>query len=189
MNTTVQLINWQGLAWSFVPVVAAIVILVRWRVSAGTAVYAVARMLVQLLAVGLVLTYIFDAEHAGIIVLVLLVMITTASWIAIRPIRKKGRRHYRDALIAIVVGGGLTLALVTQLVIGLEPWYSAVLRMLIRPSRVRRSVAPPPCSEIAPHSRRLPRLSSSSCSSTRVKLPASVLPTRRDFNTPSRSAS
>jgi putative ABC transport system permease protein len=125
MNPSVQIITWQGLAWSFAPVVVAVAILAYWRASAGTAVYAVVRMLIQLLAVGLILTYIFEAEHAGVITLVLLIMITAASWITIRPIRKKSGRNYRDALISITVGGGLTLVLVTQLVIGLEPWFHA----------------------------------------------------------------
>ena len=123
MTTSVQMISWQGIAWSFVPVAVAVGILLRWSLGPGTALYALARMLVQLLAVGLVLTWIFEADRALPIMAVLVVMITAASWIAMRPLAKKDPRIYARSLTAIAVGGGLTLALVTQLSIGLEPWY------------------------------------------------------------------
>lgn len=124
MNTSVQMISWQGIAWAFLPVAVAVAILARWSLGPGTALYALARMLLQLLAVGLVLTWIFDADQALPIVGVLIVMIVAASWIALRPLQKKSRRAFAHALTAIAVGGGLTLALVTQLSIGLDPWYA-----------------------------------------------------------------
>ena len=123
MNASVQAISFEGLVWAFVPVVVVIVILFRWTSVAGTAVYAVARMLAQLLLIGFVLVYIFDAEHGGIIVVVLAVMLVAASWIALRPVREKQPRLYTNAFISILVGGGLTLILVTQLVLGVDPWF------------------------------------------------------------------
>ena len=87
------------------------------------AVYALARMLIQLLLIGYVLVFIFEAEQAWIIVLVLTVMLMAASIIATRPVRKKRASLYRNTFVAILIGGPLTLALVTQLVIGIEPWF------------------------------------------------------------------
>ncbi len=125
METNVQLIGWQGIAWSCLPVVLALCLLAWWSLAAGTALYALARMLVQLLLVGMVLTWIFAAEHAGAVTLVLAVMIVAASWIAMRPLARRDRGHYRDALIAIALGGGLTLAVVTQASLELRPWFDA----------------------------------------------------------------
>ena len=95
----------------------------RWTSTAGTAVYGLARMLAQLLLIGYVLVFIFEADKAWIIVSVLAVMLTAASVIAIRPLRNKRPGLVGKAFVAILIGGGLTLALVTQVVIDIEPWF------------------------------------------------------------------
>ncbi len=123
MNTSVQAISLSGLIWAFFPTVIVIAIMYRWSLQAGTALYAVARMLIQLLLIGYVLTYIFEAGHPGIIVLVLCVMLVAASWIALRPLKEKQPHLYGKALAAIMIGGTLTLALVTQVVLGVQPWF------------------------------------------------------------------
>ena len=51
-------------------------------------------------------------------------MLTVASWIAIRPLRQKQPQIYLKSLGAISVGGVLTLALVSQVIIGIEPWFN-----------------------------------------------------------------
>lgn len=123
MNVSVQAISIQSLIWAFVPAGLVIAVLMRWTSAAKTAVHAVARMLIQLLLIGYVLVFIFEAENAWIIVLVLTVMLVAASLIAIRPIRTKGPWLLRNAFIAILSGSVLTLTLVTQLVIDIEPWF------------------------------------------------------------------
>ncbi len=124
MNTSIQAITLQGLVLAFLPAAIVIGIMFRWAAGAQTAVYATLRMLIQLLLIGYVLVYIFEAEHPGIIVAVLVIMLTVASWIALRPLEKKQPRLYLNALGAISVGGILTLALVSQAVIGVQPWFS-----------------------------------------------------------------
>ena len=123
MNTSVQVISIPGLIWALLPAAIVVGILYRWTTTGRTAVYAVTRMLIQLLLIGFVLAYIFDAEQPGIIILVLAVMLVVASWIAIRPLRHKQPNLFRNAFIAITVSGVLTLALVTQVVLGIEPWF------------------------------------------------------------------
>ncbi|GJL55921.1 MAG: iron export ABC transporter permease subunit FetB [Nitrospirales bacterium] len=123
MNTSIQAVSFSGLLWAFVPACIVIVILYRWTVDGRTAVYALTRMLIQLLLIGYVLTYIFEAEHAGIIVCVMIVMLGTASWIALRPLKKKQPHLYRNALGAIAIGGVSTLVLVSQVVLEVQPWF------------------------------------------------------------------
>lgn len=98
--------------------------MVRWRSTAGTAIYATARMLIQLLLIGYVLIYIFETDRWALIAAVLLVMLLVSSWIATRTLQARDLRAYLQALAAIATGGILTLALVTQLVIGVDPWFS-----------------------------------------------------------------
>lgn len=123
MNASVQAISFPALIWAFVPVALVIGVLIRWTSAARTAVYAVARMLIQLLLIGYVLTYIFEADEPWVIALVLTVMLVAASLIAVRPIQNKRPLFLRNAFVAILVGGVLTLALVTQLVIAVEPFF------------------------------------------------------------------
>jgi len=123
VNTFIQDISVAGMVWMFVPALVVIVILFRWALDARIAIYALARMLIQLLLIGYVLTYIFRAEHFGIIVTVLVVMLLAASWIALRPLRSRNTGIYLKALAAILVGGVPVLLLVTQVVLAVEPWF------------------------------------------------------------------
>ncbi len=124
MNASVQEISLWGLAWGFVPALVVVAIGYRWALSAGTPLYALARMLIQLLLVGYVLTFIFTAEHSLIVVGVLALMLAAASWIALRPIESRQPRLYMKALSAIFLAGVPILGLVTQVIVGVEPWFS-----------------------------------------------------------------
>jgi putative ABC transport system permease protein len=124
VNTGVTAISLQGLALAFLPVAIVFGIMFRWSAGAKTALYATLRMLLQLLLIGYVLAYIFAADRPAIIIAVLAVMLTAASWIAIRPLQNKQTHLYRNALVAISVAGVPILVLVSQVVIGIEPWFS-----------------------------------------------------------------
>ena len=123
MNTSVQTISLSGLILAFLPVMIVIGILFRWSLDARTALYAVARMLMQLLLIGYIWIYIFNADHPGIIVFVITVMLVAASWIALRPLKNRQPHLYWKALGAILLGGIPTLALVTQVVLDIQPWF------------------------------------------------------------------
>ncbi|BDZ75149.1 MULTISPECIES: ABC transporter permease [Methylophaga] len=123
MNTSVQVISNFQLALAFIPVIVVLLMMVRWSLKAGFAVYALIRMLIQLLLVGYVLTTVFAAEQSWIVMLVMLVMVSTASWIALGTVKDQRRALYPVVFISILLGSGLTLLLITQSVIGLSPWY------------------------------------------------------------------
>lgn len=119
--TTISL---PSLLLAFIPALVAIFIMFRWSAGAKTAIYASLRMLIQLLLIGYVLVVIFEADTPGIILAVLVIMLTVASWISLRPLKNRQPKLYVHALIAISVGGALTLALVSQAVLQVEPWFS-----------------------------------------------------------------
>jgi len=50
-------------------------------------------------------------------------MVFISSWIALGTVSKDRLRLLKFAFIAIIAGGGLTLLLVTQFVLRLDPWY------------------------------------------------------------------
>jgi UDP-glucose/iron transport system permease protein len=123
MNTAIQIIPPLNLALAFIPVILVLFILYKWSLDATNAVYSVGRMLIQLLLVGYVLTSIFEADKAWLVVLVMLIMVSASSWIALGTVKARRTELFRHAFWSIVVGGGLTLTLVTQGVITLEPWF------------------------------------------------------------------
>lgn len=124
MLASVQIIPLTNLAIAFIPVVVVVYLLYRWSLGGGNAVYALTRMLLQLLAIGYVLTYIFNADQPWIVLVVLASMLAVASWIALRPLHAKGRNLYGKALASITIGGVTTLLLVTQAVLEIDPWFA-----------------------------------------------------------------
>lgn len=111
------------LGLTFLPVAAVLLLMWRWQEAWERALYAIARMLLQLLLIGYVLVYIFEAQSGWIILAVLTVMVLAASWVALNTIDAGRARYFPASLLAVALGGGVTLALVTQAVLTLEPWY------------------------------------------------------------------
>ena len=106
-----------------IPVAIVIVIYMRWTQDKATLFYALFRMLVQLMLIGYVLTYIFDANSPYLVILILSVMLIAASFIALRPVQKRHNSLYLHAFIAIFFGGVFTLIMVVFGVLDLNPWY------------------------------------------------------------------
>ncbi|NOZ38756.1 MAG: ABC transporter permease [Planctomycetes bacterium] len=124
MSKPVELISLARLALTFLPVAVVVGVLYRWSLGAGTTLYAMGRMLLQLLLVGYVLTYVFTTDQPWLVGGVLTGMLTIASWIALRPLQGQGSRQYAKALGSIALGGVFTLLLVTQCVLDTQPWFS-----------------------------------------------------------------
>jgi len=80
-------------------------------------------MLVQLLLIGYFLGYIFKADSSIIVLAVLSIMLFSSSIIALRTIQIPKKGLYLKTFFAISISGGLILILVTQGVLGLQPWY------------------------------------------------------------------
>lgn len=93
MGTVLTTISLQGLIFAILPVAVVIGIMFRWSAGAKTAMYATLRMLLQLLLIGYVLVYVFNTDQPAFIIVVLVIMLTVASWIAIRPLRKKAAAY------------------------------------------------------------------------------------------------
>ncbi len=111
------------LALMLVPTAMVIGLMLYHHVPTKGYLWALGRMVVQLLLVGYVLVYLFLAESAWPILGVMVVMTTVAAWISLRTVPAYRRRMYGHALLALVLGGGSILLLVTQGVLGARPWY------------------------------------------------------------------
>jgi len=123
VNPGVLQISVSGVLLAFVPVAVVLMVLYRWSLGAGTATYALGRMLLQLVLIGYVLNFLFAADQGWLVAGVLAVMLIAASSIAVRPVQRRDAGTYGRALAAIFVGGVPVLGLVTQAVVQIEPWY------------------------------------------------------------------
>lgn len=123
MNTSIYDISFLNLVWVFIPVAVVIVIYIRWTQEKATLFYALFRMIVQLILIGYVLTYIFNADSPYLVVLILCIMLIAASVIAMRPLRKKHKSLYLYAFVSIFTGGIFTLLMVIFGVLDLNPSY------------------------------------------------------------------
>jgi putative ABC transport system permease protein len=116
-------ISLSRLALAFIPVAVVVALMWHWNHGHGRALHAIARMLLQLTLIGYVLIYIFQTDSGLLIAAVLGVMVMAASWIALNTVNIPKTRLFGASLVAVLLGGGSTLALITQGVLGLKPWY------------------------------------------------------------------
>lgn len=123
MDSPVITLSLFQLSLAFLPVVVAMMILAKWSMALGNTLYALGRMLVQLMLIGYVLAWVFGAGNGYLISLALLIMLLASAWIAMRTVPQQRRALLAAAVIGITVGGGLTLAVITQAVLQLDPWY------------------------------------------------------------------
>ncbi|MFT5484094.1 MAG: putative ABC transport system permease protein [Halieaceae bacterium] len=123
MDNLVITLSLQQLALAFIPVALTVLVVVRWSMEAGNVLYALFRMLIQLLLVGYALAWIFGAQSGWLILLVLAIMILASSWIALRTVPERRWKLLTASLVSIVVGGGFTLVFTSQAVLQLDPWY------------------------------------------------------------------
>jgi putative ABC transport system permease protein len=118
---TIEPIPLARLAFAFVPAAAVIALMWRFQAGHGKALYAFARMFIQLLLIGYALVYIFASESGLVIAVILAVMALASSWIALNTIKAGKREVFAASFISILAGGGVTLLFVTQGVLGLSP--------------------------------------------------------------------
>ena len=113
------------LALAFIPVLVVLFIQFKWSMPQKRSVYALIRMLVQLLLVGFFLSYIFQSSSAWLVLVLLIMMVLFSSWIALNNVEAAKYQLFQKAVLAIAVSGAFTLLIITQGVLQLSPWYHA----------------------------------------------------------------
>ena len=113
-----------NLAIAFIPVFVVLIIIWRWNIGLKSSLYAIFRMIIQLLLIGYVLTYIFETNNNYVVIAVLSIMLLSASWISLRTTSLPRKILFINAVSAMVIGGVTVLIIMTQAVLMIEPWYS-----------------------------------------------------------------
>ena len=123
MNSNIIEIDLLGLAIGFLPVIPVIYILYRWGINTRHTLYALTRMLGQLLIVGYFLAYIFNSSSLLVVAVILMVMLFSSSWIALGTIGDYRKKLLANTFIAISIGGGIVLLIVIVGIIRPSPYY------------------------------------------------------------------
>lgn len=117
-----------SLGLAFIPVLIAIILLRKVKTNYKDKIYAILRMIVQLIAIGYVLSAVFSTDNNMLVLLIIVIMLIVSSGIAMRAMIKKdirtGYRFFIVAFIAILFGAGLPLAFLTQYILHITPWYN-----------------------------------------------------------------
>ncbi|MBW2291795.1 MAG: ABC transporter permease [Deltaproteobacteria bacterium] len=123
MGAAVTIIPLSKLLVGFLPVALLLVIMHSWSLNALHAIYANARMLIQLLAIGYVLTYVLETDRPWVVIVVVAFMIAMSAWIALRPIADQRLHMFAIVLITVGTCGLSILLLVTQFVLDMPRWF------------------------------------------------------------------
>jgi putative ABC transport system permease protein len=83
------------------------------------------RTTAQLLILGYILVFIFGAATPWLVLAAMVVMTVAAGRAAVQRSTRRYRGVYGQTFITLLLTGSITTAVVTQAVIGIEPWYRA----------------------------------------------------------------
>ena len=123
MDEKITFIPFSQLLIIFIPVGMVVFILRSWSLEWINSLYAIGRMLIQLIIIAYFLTFLFSTNNSLIILFILVSMVFIASWIALGTVSKDRTKLLKTVFISILFGWGITLFLVTQFVLKLDPWY------------------------------------------------------------------
>ncbi|MGY8869089.1 MAG: ABC transporter permease [Pseudomonadales bacterium] len=115
-------ISWLSLSWCALPVLMICGIYLYWQGKPSEILLSSARMTLQLIGVGYILVALFGNPSIWLTLGVLVVMITAAAWIAIRPVRHH-KGFLKPAFIALGLAVTLHLLITLKLVLDVDVWY------------------------------------------------------------------
>ena len=105
------------------PVLIVIIILNHWSLDWKKPLHATFRMLIQLTLVGYVLRHIFYSEATSLLLIILILMVFVSTYIALGVVKKDRANLFWITILAIAIGGGVNLLIVTKFILVLDPWY------------------------------------------------------------------
>jgi len=118
-----QLIPIPNLLYMLLPLVIVGYFYHNWLDNGKEIIYATLRMIIQLLAIGYILIYIFQNSSYIVGGIIILMMITMSSFITLRNLQTKTFNSYWPIFFSIAFGGSINLILVIEFVLDLNNFY------------------------------------------------------------------
>lgn len=119
----VTIIPIQNLALSFLPPLLVLIVFIKWKLNWKELLYALGRMLSQLVMIGYLLNYIFKQDNPWWTVLIIIFMLCVSAWISLYSVKHMRKDKLLIALTSLLIGSLPVLLLVTIIVIPHDPWY------------------------------------------------------------------
>ncbi len=116
-------ISFLNLLFVFIPLIFVWYYYKKWTDDKYEIVISTFRMVIQLVAIGYVLLYIFDEKNFFIGGFIITFMIAVSTWISLRNTEDKSLSHYIQILIAIAISGLINLVLIIGFVLDLDTLY------------------------------------------------------------------
>ena len=120
---TLPTIGYIELLFALAPIILVMMIFQRWSLSVKDLFIATIRMVIQLIAIGFLLIYLFAYDNGIMGVAIMSVMVVISGWIALRPLEQKNVIHLQHLSFSLLLGCGVILFLILWCVLKLEPWY------------------------------------------------------------------
>ena len=105
MDEAITPIPFTRLLIIFIPSGILSFIIYSWSLEWKNSLYALGRMLGQLIIMGYFLSYIFNSNNSLIVLCILISMVVIGSWIALRILNEKRINLLKYAIISIALGG------------------------------------------------------------------------------------
>lgn len=116
--------SWIGLAWASLPVMAVVGMLAAQRLGQSRSmIVGLARMIGQLLLLGMVLEAAFTIDHPWVVGVSAVVMLSASAQAVGARLSRPSASLRVEATAAMALGAGLAVALSTRLALGVSPWY------------------------------------------------------------------
>lgn len=124
LMNTLETIPLQNLTITLIPVMAVLGIYYQWRLDTNKVIYAICRMVLQLLIVGYFLNSLFSNESVSTTLLILILMLFLSGWIALGTVNVKRQQLLTITLISLTIALILSLSVIVFGVLDLKPWYT-----------------------------------------------------------------
>lgn len=119
MNT----ISFFNLSFSFLPLIFVWYFYYKWTKDKTDILFSTLRMIIQLIAIGYLLVFIFKTDDLEVGLFIVLFMILVSSWITLRNTLDKSFKHYFQIVSAVSIAGLINLFLIVGFVLELESLY------------------------------------------------------------------
>lgn len=118
-----QSISFFNLSLTLIPVIIVWYFYKKWTNEKSEIPYSTLRMVIQLIAIGYVLVFIFESKNLFLGFFILFFMISISTWISLRNTIDKSIKHFLQIFSAIAVAGLVNLILIVGFVLDLESIY------------------------------------------------------------------
>lgn len=116
-------ISYFNLALTLIPLVFVWYFYKKWTNNTNEIIVSTIRMVIQLIAIGYLLIFIFETKNIYIGMFIVSFMIAISSWITLRVTNEKNLKHYLQIFISVATSGLINLSLISIFVLELTPLY------------------------------------------------------------------